>query len=248
MSKNPETGHAKSLAKFDELVSFVSAYGTVYNPSNPSISLAELEKLSSEARTALANLNTALPSLSNASADREVAFLPLSRLITRAYSVLRSTKTSQQVDESARTLVRKIQGKRATPKLTEEKKAALKAEGIEKREISSSQMSFDSRLENLFKLIQLLKSIPQYSPNEEELSVAGLTSLYKDLFVKNAEVIAASIQVRNARIRRNEVLYKPDIGLIDTSFAVKAYVKGLFGANSQQYKQVSRLQFRLSKA
>jgi hypothetical protein len=128
--------------------------------------------------------------------------------------------------------------------MTEEQKAALKAEGIEKREISASQMSFDSRLENLFKLIQLLNSIPQYSPNEEELSVAGLTSLYKDLFVKNAEVIAASIQVRNARIRRNEVLYKPDIGLIDISFAVKLYVKGLFGASSQQFSQISGLKFR----
>jgi hypothetical protein len=52
------------------------------------------------------------------------------------------------VDESAKTLVRKIQGTRATPNKTEEEIATAKAEGKETKEISSSQMSYDSRLDN----------------------------------------------------------------------------------------------------
>jgi hypothetical protein len=43
-------------------------------------------------------------------------------------------------------LVRKIQGVRATPKKTEEEKAAMEAEGKAPKEISSAQMSFDSRI------------------------------------------------------------------------------------------------------
>ena len=37
-------------------------------------------------------------------------------------NALKATDTTEQVDKSARTLVRKIQGIRATPKMTEEEK------------------------------------------------------------------------------------------------------------------------------
>ena len=77
-------------------------------------------------------------------------------------------------------LVRKIQGKRATAKTTEAEKAAATAEGKDIKEKSSSQMSYDNRLDNLDKLIQLLSSIPLYTPNEAELKVASLKNLYTD--------------------------------------------------------------------
>jgi hypothetical protein len=247
MSKTSETGHAKNLATFDELVSFVAAYGTAYNPSKTSLSFASLQALSAEARTALVNLNASVPAYTNAIAAREVAFEPLSKLITRVINALKATDTSQQVDENARTLVRKIQGTRATPKMTEEEKAALQAEGNETKEISTSQMSFDNRLENFHRLIKLLSSIPEYVPNEEDLSVNGLTDLYNDLMSKNAAVVNASTGLSNARIVRNNLLYKLNTGLVDTSIAVKAYVKSLFGASSPQYKQVSGLVFKSVK-
>ena len=53
--------------------------------------------------------------------------------------------------------------------------------------------------------------------------------------------------VDNARIARNEVLYKPAVGLVDRAAAVKLYVKSLFGATSAQYKLVSGLKFMTVK-
>lgn len=72
------------------------------------------------------------------------------------------------MDKSARTLVRKIQGTRATAKKTKEEIATAKVEGKETKEISSSQMSYDSRLDNFDKLIKLLTIVTLYAPNEAD--------------------------------------------------------------------------------
>ena len=243
MASTSETGHAKNVANFDELLSFVTGYGTVYNPSKATIKLTALQTLATSAKTAINAVNAALPAYSNAVSAREVAFEPLSKLSTRILNALKATDTTTQVDESATTLVRKIQGKRATPKLTEAEKATAKAEGTETKEVSSSQMSYDSRLDSFDKLIKHLTSIPLYAPNEADLKVATLTTMLNDLKAKNTAVVATLVSLSNARIARNDLMYKANTGMLDIALDSKAYIKSAFGATSPQYKQVSKLKF-----
>ena len=238
-----ETGHAKNIANFDTLVIYATSYGAAYNPVRTSIKLAALQALATTGKASVAAVNAALPAYSNAIAAREVAFSPLSKLITRVLNAIKASDTTVNVDENARTIARKIQGIRATPKKSEEAKKALAAEGKEINEVSSSQMSYDNRLDNLDKLIKLLTSIPLYAPNEAELKVAALTALYNDLKAKNAAVIAASAPLSNARIARNDIMYKDTTGMCDIAIDVKTYIKSLYGASSPQYKQVSGLKF-----
>lgn len=248
MASNSETGHAKNVANFDTLISFVVGYGATYNPSKPSLKLPALQTLATSAKASINAVNAALPAYSNAVAARETAFAPLSKLITRVLNALKATDTTQEVDESAKTLVRKIQGTRAKVKATEEEIAAAKTEGEEIKEISSSQMSFDNRLDNFDKLIKLLASITLYAPNEADLKTTALTTLYNDLKTKNAAVIAATTPLSNARISRNDTLYKPNTGLVDIAFDTKTYIKSIYGATSPQYKQVSGLEFKAVKS
>lgn len=243
MASTSETGHAKNVANFDELLSFVTGYGAVYNPSKATIKLTALQTLATNAKNAINAVNAALPAYSNAVSAREVAFEPLSKLSTRILNALKATDTTTQVDESATTLVRKIQGKRATPKLTEAEKATAKAEGTETKEVSSSQMSYDSRLESFDKLIKLLTSITLYAPNEADLKVATLTTMLNDLKAKNTAVVATLVSLSNARIARNDLMYKANTGMLDIALDSKAYIKSAFGATSPQYKQVSKLKF-----
>lgn len=245
MASTSETGHAKNVANLDELISFVSGYGAVYNPSKAAIKLAALQTLSTTAKAAIGAVNSANPAYSNAVAAREVAFAPLGKLTTRILNALKATDTTTQVDESAQTIVRKLQGRRATPKKSDDEIKALAAEGKEVNEISTSQMSYDSRLDNFDKLIKLLASVPLYAPNEADLKVAALTTLYNDLKAKNAAVVSATIPLSNARIARNDVMYKPNTGLVDIALDTKTYIKSVFGASSPQYKQVSKLAFRV---
>ena len=254
MSSFIETGHAKTVANFEKLIDYCEGYGTIYNPSKTTISLASLKTLHNKAKEVLTAVNSNFPSYSNAIAAREIAFAPLSKLATRIINALKATDTSDQVIDNARTIIRKLQGRRASTKTKqaevptlenpEEVKIVLP---IEPKEISASQMSFDSRIENLDKLIKLISSVPVYAPNEEELKISTLTALYNDLRVKNTAVIQAVVPISNARITRNEILYKEKTGLADVALDVKAYVKSLFGATSPQFKQISKLSFRKEK-
>ena len=247
MASTSETGNAKNVANFDELISSVTGYGSTYNPSKKSIQVVELKKLSELAQKALKHTNAMLPAYSNAVAEREAAIEPLSKLVTRLLNSLKATDATEQVIDNAKTIVRKIQGTRATPKKSEEEKAALAAEGKETKEISTSQMSYNNRLDNFDKLIQLLASVPSYTPNETELKVETLQAYYDDLVVKNAAVLAAATPLSNSRITRDTVLYAPDSGLVDIATDTKNYIKSIFGAGSPQYKQVSKLAFKTVK-
>ena len=238
-----ETGHAKNIANFDTLNTYVTSYGAVYNPVRAALKLTSLVSLSTAVKTSHTAVNASVPAHSNAIAAREVAFAPLSKLTTRILNAIRASETTANVDENARTIARKIQGVRATPKKSEEAKKALAAEGKEVNEVSSSQMSYDNRLDNFDKLIKLLTSIPLYAPNETELKVATLITYYNDLKAKNAAVITTSAPMSNARITRSDLMYKDITGLCDIAFDVKTYIKSLFGASSPQYKQVSSLKF-----
>jgi hypothetical protein len=243
MASNSETGHAKNVANFEQLTIDCTALGTSYNPSNAAIKLTALTALLTSAKNSITAVNAAEPAYKNAVSAREVGFKPLSKLVTRVFNALKASGTTDQVDESALTLVRKIQGRRASAKLTDAEKKAAEAAGKPVTEISSSQMSYDNRIDNLDKLIKLLTSVTLYVPNEADLKVAAITTTYTDLKAKNLAVINAETPLTNLRIARNAVLYNPNTGLVDISVDVNTYIKSIFGATSPQYKQVSALKF-----
>jgi hypothetical protein len=243
MASTSETGHAKNVTNLESLITSATALGTSYNPSKDSIKLPALQTLHSNSKETLSAVNTAESVYSNAVDARELEFEPMGKLITRVNNALKASDSTTQTDESAKTIIRKLQGKRASAKLTDEEIKALQAEGKEVTQISVSQMGYDSRLENFDKLISLLSTVPQYNPNEEELKIDSLKALHAKLKTKNTDVITASIQLDNARNNRNEILYKPLTGLVDLASDSKMYIKSVFGASSPQFKQVSKLTF-----
>ena len=244
MTNTSETGHAKNVTNLESLITSIIALETSYNPSRDSIKLPALQALLTASKESLNAVNIAQATYSNAVAARKVAFEPFGKLITRVMNSLKASGTSTQVVQSARTIVRKLQGRRASAKITEEEKKALEAEGKEVNQISASQMSFDNRIENFDRLIMLLSSIPLYNPNEEELKVETLKALHNQLKEKNSEVILPIVQLSNSRMNRNKILYKENTGIVDIAVDSKTYIKSVFGATSPQYKQVSRLYFK----
>ena len=238
-----ETGHAKNVANFEQLTSFIVGWGTTYNPSKATLKIAAMQALLTNAKNVVSVVNSSLPPNKNAVTARETAFKPLSKLATRIMNAVIATDTTPEVDENVKTLIRKIQGKRAEAKKTEEELKTLAEEGKETKNVSSSQMSYDSRLDSFDKLIKLLTSIPLYAPNEAELKVTALTTLYNDLRTKNTAVVTTLVPLSNARITRNDLMYKENIGLVDIALDSKSYIKSAFGGTSPQYKQVSKLKF-----
>ena len=243
MASTSETGHARLVANFERLIAIVSAFGADYAPTRTSIMLPALNNQLSSAKEAVATVNSIEATYKHALADRVVAFKGLSQLITRVNNSVKASDTPPHIYQNTLTYIRKLQGRRASRKLSDEEVKTLEAQGETVTQISASQMSFVMRLDNLQKLIQMLSAIPTYAPNEEELKVSSLMDMYNQLRAANTNVINATILLRTARDTRNTLLFHPITGLVRTSTQVKTYIKSLYGPSSPQYKSISGLLF-----
>ena len=247
MSKTFETGHAKNVANFETLVTHLTGYGAVYNPSNTNIQLSSLNEKATAARSINEQVHDLAAKNSNAIAIRNLAFQPLKKLSTRILNAVKASDVAQQIIDNAVTHNRKIQGQRASVKITDEEKQKLAASGTIVNQVSASQQSFDSQLDTFDKQIKLLATIPTYTPNEVELQQATLTTLYNDLLQKNRDVVAKTSELSTFRLNRNKILYDTEIGIVALALDAKNYSKSLFGVSTPQYKQISGIPFKTIK-
>lgn len=247
MTSFSETGHAKNVANFEDLISFCIGYGATYNPVNANIKITALQTKQTAALAAIQTVKTTKTAFDNSTNGREIIFASLQKLSTRIVNALEATTATTQTIDDAKTVNRKMQGKRAgsSKKHTLEDAGTLPDPSLPPvpTTISVSQLSFDSLIDNFTKLIQVISSEPSYLPNETELKVATLNTLVTSLKTANTAVINANTTYSNGRISRNTMLYGADTGLTDLAGEVKKYIKSLFGATSPQYKQVSKLKF-----
>ena len=243
MATNSDINHAKNVTNFETLISVVVSLGATYNPSKDSLKLPALQTLHSAATDSMTALKNAESATATAVDTRELAFKSIGSLFTRINNALKASNSTVQADDTAKSIFRKLHGKRASAKLTEEQKAILLAEGKEVNQNSNSQMGYDDRVENFESLISFLQTVPEYNPNEEELKITTLQALLSDLKDKNISVMQNRIAEDTVRGVRKSVQNTPLTGLVDIANDVKSYIKSVFGVNSTQYKLVSKLRF-----
>ncbi|MFZ4740041.1 MAG: hypothetical protein ACOYLE_02630 [Bacteroidales bacterium] len=246
MASTSETGHAKNVANFEDLISYCTAYGTAYNPSNDHLLIPQLQTLHHDAKIILLTVKTNKTAFDNACNAREIAFAPLKKLSTRIVNALASTNAAQQTIDDAITINHKIQGKRSKNSKKDTASEISPAENTtpEDKKISVSQQSFDRLIDNFSKLIVTVSGETFYNPNESDLNTAALNTMFTSLENLNAAVINHTTSYSNALLARNTLLYQPTIGLVDIALSVKKYVKSVFEASSPQYKQISSIQFK----
>lgn len=232
------------MRNLNNLISAITLFGEKYNPSKESIKLTSLQALLVSTKESFNAHYAAQTAYSKAVDNREIAFEPLGKLITRINNALKASDSNMKYDESVQSIIRKLQGRRASAKLTEKEQQTMSEAGTPKTQISTAQMSYDSRIENFDRLLIQLAAIPEYAPNEDELKIGTLQSLLAVLRVANSNVIAAYLQLEKARGLRNETLYHPITGLVDRASDTKSYIKSLYGTGSIEFKEVSGLYFK----
>ncbi len=252
MASTSETGHAKNVANFEDLISFCTGYGATYNPSKAAIQIASLNTLRTNAQGSITGVNSSKTAFTNATNARQTGFDPLKKLCTKIVNALDATDATDKLVKDAKTINNKIQGKRSgdktkPPPTPFPPMPPMPTPTPEDKSISVSQQSYDSLIENFDKLIQLVSSEPTYTPNETDLQVSTLTTSLGNLKTTNTAVINAYTNYSNSRITRNSILYAATSGLVDIAGDVKKYVKSVFGATSPQFKQVSKLEFKKVK-
>lgn len=200
--------------------------------------------LQTNAKASLQQSKTTKTSFDNATNARQLAFKDLKPLATKVVNALAVSGATALAVADAKTINRKIQGAKAnggtkTPTTPADPNAPTPTD----KTISTSQQSYDSMIDHFTKMIETVSQDANYKPNETELKVATLKTKLDSLKSSNTDLVNGFTNWSNARINRNNTLYNPLTGLVQTALEVKKYVKSVFGATSPQFKQVSGLEF-----
>lgn len=232
MASTSETGHAKNVANFHDLITHCQGFGTSYSPTKTSLKIANLLTQKTTAQTLLAAVIPKKTAFEGGEDLRVAAFDGLPTLSTRVVNALASSDATDATVANANTYNKKIQGSRNEPE-------------DEESSVSASQMSYDQLIQHFEGLISVVSAEPSYNPNEVDLKVTNLNAFLTNMKQKNDALAVLEDAVKQARIQRNNHLYNPNTGLVETAKDVKKYVKSVFTANSPQFELVNSIKFRV---
>lgn len=247
-----ESGYAKSVANFESLVVSCESFGQIYAPVREELQPAQLRAALAKAQESLRIFREAVSANKHAIARREEAFDDFSKKITRVQAGLRSSRSSEFLDERAKSVVRTLRGQRAGASssgiLVAEAATGEGAASVDSsptpRTGSVSRLSYDNRLANFQQLIELLVTTPEYTPSHPDLQIAGLKTYAAELAQLNSEVVATDAALSYARKLRDEALSQPGTGLHDLAMDVKDYVLSQCGSASPEYHRVVKVSIR----
>lgn len=234
-----ETGHNKNVANFSTAYQILEEMGTLYNPSNTKIQLTNLNPIRTSLQTVISELNNKQPIYKNAVSARELAIEPLGRLMTKSSNFAKSLDISTTDKDNIANQAKKIRG--------DQKQKTVNPETTETESISTSQMSYDSRIANLNTYTAQLASHPEYAPNETAIQIASLQTLHSNLVTLSQAVNSAANALITARTNRNNIIYNNETNVIQLIKDVKAYLKSLGDAGKPYYNAMVKLQFKDTK-
>lgn len=236
MSSTSEVGHAKNVANLQKITQQVTTY-SLYNPPIENIALANLQTLYTNAAAKLTEVEDKRNANKNAIIIRQTAFENLKSTCTKIVNLLEILGLPQGTLDQARSMNRAIQGssKKTTTPPEEGKETSKTA--------STSRQSFTQQAENFGILLQLLATIPGYTPNEEDLKLNNLTTYHTSLMSATQAVDQTEAELNTKLIERDKILYAEGTGLYTIAQNIKKYVKSLYGATSPEYTNVSAIEF-----
>lgn len=242
MKSNSESGHYKNVVNFKTLKIFAEGLGAAFNPQKETLKLSFMETLLIEAIKAHNNVKEQNNTVAIAIDNCQLVFENIKPFSTRIINTMSSTDVDQKTIEDAKSINAKIQGRRIN-----KKEKPTNTEETDNR-ISVSRQSYDSYYENFKSLRNLLEQDGKYSPLEEDINLAGLTTKENDMLAANEDVTTKSNSLETLRIVRNKVLYTNENSMIVVAKGVKKYIRGKFGISSPEFAQIKNLEFKhLSK-
>ena len=242
-----ESTHFKNLANIDKLIDFVTQLGTPYYPTNPQLTVAGLTTLKTQLTTDYNNWTGKFITYKADTNTREITFKPIDKLCTAILDNVKTLNVAQQTIDDVSALVTKIHGNsRKTTKSDAGKTIdpstlpPITEEPTVPTTISTSQQSFDSLIANFDKLVQQTQVIASYTPNETNIQVPNLQTLFTTV---NLNAITATNAVNLSRNQRNMSFYAKSTGLCDIAKKVKLYVRQVYGTTSPEYHQIVAIKF-----
>ncbi|QQS03898.1 MAG: hypothetical protein IPK50_16585 [Fibrobacterota bacterium] len=245
--RTTETGHARNVTNFVELVSTCESFGSAYQPARPSLKIEGLRALRDESIAAVDAYQVANAAWCAAVVDRANAFEEFGPKITRINNAIKASESSERLDDRIALVVRRLRGARSSAAVAPQAEIAVEPTDPAvpaKKSNSVSHTAFADRLIDLGQLLKFIAEIPAYAPNEADMSLASLEAWRQDLTAKTKSVSDRQLALTAARSARDKTLYQPAKGLVDTAADTKSYIRSVYGNASSEAKHLATLNFR----
>lgn len=240
MPSQSEVGHAKNVANLQKLTEQVTVF-SLYNPPVENLTVANLQALYTTASAKLTEVEYQRNANKNTIAVRQTTFGNLKSTCTRIINLLNILGLPPGTLDQAKSLNRSIQGgQKSTTKIPE---SPDNGQPSPMNQISTSRQSYTQKAVNFGILLQLLETIPTYTPNEDNLKLPNLTTYQASLMSVTQAVDQTEAQLNAKFIERDQILYAAGTGLYTIAQNVKKYVKSLYGATSPEYATISAIKF-----
>ena len=249
-----ETGHAKNLANYFDLIACLPKLGEGYNPPGTELSIEALTAAGKRATAAHNDVTSIEIDLRQLVATRNLVFTEMQSTSKRVRDFLLILKTDERTINAAKSLVGKINGYSKSKSKTDEGAGIatlteVNADGESStdkntRSISTAQLSFDMRCENFGKLVMLVEQHPSYECNEAALQAKTLRQQYNGIFEANRNVYSAEHDIEKARLLRNDLLYGNSDCICNLASNIKTYIKAAFGSASREYEMVKSYEIK----
>jgi hypothetical protein len=231
--------HFKNVQAFEKLLGICTGYEGSYKPGKQHLQVNALATLSKSTQQVMDKVNEAQSAYDHAISDRKRGFEDLRKLSRAVVQMLKANGVDPLTLKYALAYSRRVTGAYKVRSQPVTQSAAMEAipAGY------STGKGFTLSTEAFARLIELVEKEPLYTSSEETLALAGLRrklSRIKDL---NEAVTIAEIQLKDARRKRDLLLYNGQKSLYATAMAVKQYVRAVFGYSSSQHQELTQLRF-----
>ena len=237
MASTSETGHIVNIQNYKLIIDRCVGFGTDYQPSNEALLVENMTGQWTDVGAAHDTYLEKLEDTKQPVDDREDMFDELRSRATRVNNMYGSTKATKRMKKDAAGFVRKILGSNV-------KIPRLEGGVPDPKYVSNSQQSFVKKIDNFRQLVLLLAGDANYAPNETILKIATLETFLEDLEAKNLSVEETLGKAIHFRQLRDHGLYDVETGVIDVALMCKKYIRGVYGAMSDEAQSVTRIQMR----
>jgi len=243
-----EKGHAKVTANFSRLITIAKRNSKVYKPANAKLKIPALETANAQGEQLVNNVSPNEKVYSVSVGKRHVVFDTIETNATGAYSSLDSLDgVDENLKKKAFTSLKKLKGtNKAASTTTAAASVAADPSGAaapSRKKHSVSQQSFDMKLKNFREFIDVLKLIPEYDPEEDELKIASLVALLDSATSINKKVDYDYSPYATALNLRDVFLYFKETGLVDLSKKLKSYIKSVKDISATDKEEAKGIPF-----
>ena len=242
MTTNSDSGHAKNLSNFGEVVAYLSILGPKYCPPADRLALGALTLSLTKGRDALSSWYSAENHLRTKSAERSKLFDDVNPLLSRIGGFVDISPADIRTKDAVKGFIAKLRGNnKSKPKAAQ---VAVAEGDPAPRTNSTTQRSYVMVAENFSKLVTVIEDMAGYTVTDEALKVGALRTLSGKLSAANTDVTQAELALSDARAYRDMVLYDDADSLLNVMRDVKNFVKAAFGPNSSEYRNIRGFEFK----